>query len=174
MFHLWQGDTLSPVNTNTERIRPAEFKDAQAVFDLIKSFPNELLPRALSDIVENIDRFLVCEYEGRVIGTVSWQIMPEIGAPRRASVEIKSLAVDSKHARTGIGRKLVSCAIERIRPLDPAQIIALTFTPDFFRRLGFTEVPKATLMHKIYSGCINCTKYDSPFTCPEVAMAFTL
>jgi hypothetical protein len=29
-------------------------------------------------------------------------------------------------------------------------------------------------MHKIYTGCINCTKYDSPFTCPEVAMALTL
>ena len=162
------------MNTDTTIIRPAEFKDAQAIFDLIKSFPNELLPRAVSDIVENIDRFLVCELAGNVIGTVSWQIMPEIGAPRRASVEIKSLAVDLRHARMGIGRKLVGCAIERIRPLDPAQIIALTFTPEFFRRLGFLEVPKETMMHKIYSGCINCTKYDSPFTCPEVAMALSL
>ena len=167
------GAILCLVKTDTSRIRPAEFKDAQAIFDLIKSFPNELLPRALSDIVENIDRFLVCEHAGRVIGTVSWQIMPEIGAPRRASVEIKSLAVEAKHARAGIGRKLVGCAIERIRPLDPAQIIALTFTPDFFKKLGFVNVPKETLMHKIYSGCINCTKYDSPFTCPEVAMALS-
>jgi hypothetical protein len=37
--------------------------------------------------------------------------------------------------------------------------------------MGFKEVPKASLMHKLYMGCINCTKYDSPFTCPEVAMA---
>ena len=162
------------MKTETPRIRSAEFRDAQAIFDLIKSFPNELLPRALSDIVENIDRFLVCELADHVIGTVSWQIMPEIGAPRCASVEIKSLAVDSKHARLGIGRKLVSAAIERIRPLDPALIIALTFTPGFFEKLGFARVPKETLMHKIYAGCINCTKYDSPFTCPEVAMALTL
>lgn len=162
------------MNTDSPHIRPAEFRDAQAIFELIKSFPNELLPRAQSDIVENIDRFLVCELAGSIIGTVSWQIMPEIGAPRRASVEIKSLAVDSKHARTGIGRKLVRRAIDRIRPLDPAQIIALTFTPAFFGKLGFAVVPKETLMHKIYAGCINCTKYDSPFTCPEVAMALSL
>lgn len=166
--------TLSGVNSDPTRIRPAEFRDAQAIFDLIKSFPNELLPRAMSDIVENIDRFLVCEFAGQVIGTVSWQIMPELGAPRRASVEIKSLAINSQHARAGIGRKLVGCAIERIRPLEPAQIIALTFTPIFFGKLGFVEIPKETLMHKIYAGCINCTKYDSPFTCPEIAMALSL
>jgi len=29
-------------------------------------------------------------------------------------------------------------------------------------------------MHKIYTGCINCTKYDSPFTCPEVAMVLPM
>jgi amino-acid N-acetyltransferase len=162
------------MNKKTPRIRPAEFKDAQAIFELIKSFPGELLPRAQSDIVENIDRFLVCDLAGAVIGTVSWQIMPEIGAPRRASVEIKSLSVNAKHARAGIGRDLVRSAIERIRPLDPAQIIALTFTPGFFKKLGFVEVPKESLMHKIYAGCINCTKYDSPFTCPEIAMALTL
>jgi hypothetical protein len=29
-------------------------------------------------------------------------------------------------------------------------------------------------MHKIYMGCINCTKYSNPFTCPEIAMALDL
>ena len=44
----------------------------------------------------------------------------------------------------------------------------------FFKSLGFVEVPKEQLMHKIYTGCMSCTKYDSPFTCPEVAMAMDL
>jgi amino-acid N-acetyltransferase len=166
--------TLPAMNHETMQIRSAAFTDAQGIFDLIKSYPYELLPRAISDIVENIDRAIVCEIEQRVVGTVSWQILPEIGAPRRPSVEIKSLAVEAGLVKTGIGTKLVKGAIERIRPLHPAQIIALTFAPNFFRRLGFVEVPKETLMHKIYSGCINCTKYDSPFTCPEIAMALAL
>ena len=29
-------------------------------------------------------------------------------------------------------------------------------------------------MHKLYMGCLNCSKYDSPFTCPEVAMALNI
>jgi len=155
-------------------IRPAEFKDAEKIFSLIKSYPEELLPRPLSDIVQNIDRFIVCENSGKVIGTVSWQILPEIGMPRQPSIEIQSLAIERKHHKSGIGRALVNEAIRRIKPLHPSQIIALTFSSDFFRKLGFREIPKKQLMHKIYMGCINCSKYNSPFTCPEVAMALTL
>jgi hypothetical protein len=29
-------------------------------------------------------------------------------------------------------------------------------------------------MHKLYMGCINCTKHANPFTCPEIAMALDL
>jgi len=25
-------------------------------------------------------------------------------------------------------------------------------------------------MHKLYTGCMNCTKHANPFTCPEIAM----
>lgn len=156
-------------------IRPAEFRDAQKIFDTIKSFPEELLPRAISGIVQNIDRFLVAECGGELVGGVSWQIMPEIGASGRDhAVEIVSLAVTKPFHGRGVGRALVAAAIERIRPLHTSQILVLTFTPDFFRRLGFREVPKTTIMHKIYAGCINCTKYDSPFTCPEVAMVYDM
>jgi amino-acid N-acetyltransferase len=155
-------------------VRAAEFRDAETIFSLIKQYPEELLPRSMSDIVQNIDRFLVAERGGEVTGVVAWQILPEIGAPRRPSVEIQSLAVRKDLRKAGIGRTLVRGAIRRIRPLHPAQILVLTFTPEFFRKLGFRTVPKQHLMHKIYMGCINCSKYDSPFTCPEVAMALNL
>jgi amino-acid N-acetyltransferase len=155
-------------------VRPAGFEDVRTIFALIKKFPQELLSRPISDIVQNVDRFLVCESGGRVIGTVSWAILPEVGAPHNPSVEVKSLAVEAGHHRAGIGSKLVKAAIRRIRTQHPAQIIVLTFTPDFFRTLGFVEVPKASLMHKIYAGCVNCSKYDNPFTCPEVAMALEM
>jgi amino-acid N-acetyltransferase len=158
----------------SDTVRPAGFEDVRAIFTLIKKFPQELLSRPISDIVQNIDRFLVCEIGGRVIGTVSWAILPEVGAPHNPSVEVKSLAVEAGHHRAGIGSKLVKAAIRRIRMQHPAQIIVLTFTPDFFRSLGFVEVPKASLMHKIYAGCVNCSKYDNPFTCPEVAMALEM
>jgi len=152
-------------------VRNAAFKDAEAIFALIKTYPMELLPRSISDIAENIDRSLVCEWQGGIVGTVSWSILPEIGHVRHPAVEIKSLAVKKALVHKGVGGKLIQAAIKRIRVLNPSQIIVLTFTPGFFARMGFKEVPKASLMHKLYMGCINCTKYDSPFTCPEVAMA---
>ena len=151
-------------------VRNAGFEDTDAMFSLIKSYPDELLPRPISDIVENIDRFLVCEIDGRIAGIVSWQILPEIGFAKHPSVEVKSVAVQTEWRGKGIGTALVKAAIDRIKVLHPAQIIVLTFSPKFFRKLGFREVRKETLMHKLYMGCINCTKYDSPFTCPEIAM----
>jgi N-acetylglutamate synthase-like GNAT family acetyltransferase len=155
-------------------IRNAGFEDAGAIFALIKENPRELLPRSISDIVQNIDRFLVCATRGRIIGTAAWQILPEIGKPRDPSIEIMSVAV-SRHSRhKGVGSALVNAAIRRIKRFHPAQIVALTFTPKFFRRFGFNEVAKKTLMHKLYMGCINCAKYDSPFTCPEVAMTLVV
>ena len=151
-------------------IRNAEFRDAAAIFGLIRANPKEVLPRPISDIVQSIDRFLVCEEKGEVIGAVSWQILPEMAAGKDPAIEIKSLVVAESARGRGIGGALAKAAIKRAGVFRPAEIIVLTFYPDFFRRLGFKEVPKEGLMHKLYTGCINCTKYDSPFTCPEVAM----
>ena len=159
---------------SSHNIRPAGFEDVQAISALIKTYPDELLPRAISDIAQNIDRFLVCEKDGRVAGTISWKILPEIGMPKNPSVEIQSLAVEQSLLRSGIGQALTTEAINHIRPLHPSQIIVLTFTPDFFDKLGFCKIAKEKLMHKIYMGCVNCTKYDSPFTCPETAMSLSL
>ena len=154
-------------------MRSAEFEDVEAIFNLVKQYPEELLARSVSDIVQNIDRFIVCEQDGAVVGVISWQILPDIGL-HRPSVEIKSLAVEKSLQKTGIGKMLVETAIKRIRELHPLQIIALTFAPEFFLRMGFSEIPKEQLMHKIYIGCANCTKYDSPFTCPEIAVVLKM
>ena len=155
-------------------VRNAGFTDLEAIYNLIKAYPKELLARPLTDIAQNIDRFMVCEKGGKVVGTVSWSILPEIGHARHPSVEIKSVSVVRRLQGKGVGRSLIEAAIKRIKVLNPSQIIVLTFTPAFFEKMGFHEVPKASLMHKLYMGCINCAKYDSPFTCPEVAMAMDL
>ena len=162
------------MNANTYIIRAAGFNDAEAIYKLIRQYPRELLPRPINDIVQNMDRFLVCTINNKVVGTVSWQILPEVGSSVDPTIEIKSLAVSRKLRRKGIGKQLVMVAIEKIKELKPLKIIALTFTPTFFKHIGFKKISKRKLMHKIYAGCINCAKYDSPFTCPEVAMVLTL
>ena len=156
------------------KIRNAGFADVPAIFNLIKSNPKELVPRSHSDIIQNVDRFLVCEYRKKIVGVVSWAILPEIERAAHPTVEIKSLAVQKSVRKKGFGRILVEAAIERVRALHPEQILVLTFTPDFFALFGFKRIPKETIMHKLYTGCVNCSKYDSPFTCPEVAMGLML
>jgi len=155
-------------------VRVASLPDAQAIFDLIKSHPEELISRSLGDIVEHIDRFVVAVQHDKIVGCAAWQILPEVGEPERASVEIRSVAVRDGLRGAGVGTDMIRAILERIRPLRPAQAIVLTFAPKFFARLGFHEVPKTQLMHKIYMGCVNCTKHANPFTCPEIAMVLEL
>jgi amino-acid N-acetyltransferase len=152
------------------RVRPADLNDVQAIFDLIREHADELIARSFNDIVQNIDRFFVAEQSGGIVGCAAWNILPEIGEVMHTAVEIKSVAVRQPWRSQGTGRALVQAVIDRAAPLQVAQMIVLTFAPEFFRKLGFTEIPKTRIMHKIYMGCINCTKHANPFTCPEVAM----
>lgn len=159
---------------NQPSIRPAVLKDAEQIFNLIRSHKDDLISRPIGDIIQNIDRFVVSEAEGRVVGCAAWQILPEIGEPERASVEIQSVAVHQDYRRHHIGTRIVSTILENIMRFQPAQAIVLTFAPEFFSSLGFKVIPKTQVMHKLYMGCINCTKHANPFTCPEIAMALDL
>ena len=155
-------------------IRPAVLKDSEQIFNLIRSHKDDLISRPIGDIIQNIDRFVVCEAEGRVVGCAAWQVLPEIGEPERASVEIQSVAVHQDYRRHQIGTRIVSNILDTIKRFQPAQANVLTFAPEFFGSLGFKVIPKTQVMHKLYMGCINCTKHANPFTCPEIAMALDL
>ena len=72
--------------------------------------------------------------------------------------------------RKGIGRKIIEAIIARVAAFNPKEVVVLTLAPEFFAALGFREIPKTQIMHKLYTGCINCTKHTDPFTCPEIAM----
>ena len=153
-------------------IRQADLRDARPICALIKSNPLELIVRPLGDIVRNIDRFTVVYAGGRLVGCASYSILPEAGNFSHASVEMTSVALRKSWRGRGLGRLLVEAMVARISRLHPAQIIVLTYTPEFFRKIGFERISKQDIMYKIYSGCMNCTKHSNPFTCPEVAMAF--
>ena len=151
-------------------IRQAKLGDAEGIYALIGANVDRLVPRSLGNIVESIDRFVVAEADGKMAGCASYQIHPEIGAPEAATVEIVSVAVKEDFRRRGIGRALVEAVAERAAAFSPRELVVLTFAPEFFASLGFAEVPKTKIMHKLYTGCMNCTKHADPFTCPEKAM----
>ena len=150
--------------------RQAKLGDAERIYALIGRNADNLVPRSLANIVESIDRFVIAEADGEMAGCASYQIHPEIGAPEAASVEVVSVAVKSIFRRRGIGRMLVESVVASVRAFGPREIVVLTFAPEFFGALGFVEIPKTKIMHKLYTGCINCPKHANPFTCPEHAM----
>ena len=162
------------MSNDSLQIRAAGVRDALGIFNLIQGHHEDLIGRPLGDITENIDRFAVAEADGELAGCAAYNILPEAGDPLKASLEIRSVAVARAWRGRGVGRALVDAVFRRTAGLGIRQAIALTFAPGFFGRLGFTEVPKTTIMHKIYMGCMNCTRQADPFTCPEIAMVKSL
>ena len=152
-------------------VRDAVLSDTDGIFALIDSNRDLLAPRSVGNITESIDRFAVAELAGEIVGCASYQIHPEIGASAAAAtVELVSIAVRKDLRKSGIGRMLVEAVLARVAAFGPREAIVLTFSPGFFAKFGFREIPKVNLMHKLYTCCINCTKHSNPLTCPEIAM----
>jgi amino-acid N-acetyltransferase len=159
---------------DSSHIRRAHITDIGDIYEVIRENPTEVLPRSYQDILRNFDRFTVYDNAG-IKGVISYQVMPvfDIENPD-FSVEIVSFSVRRLQQGKGIGKMLLLHMIDVIRAMEPHRIIVLTFYPDFFRKFGFKETSKESLYQKIYQGCLNCTKYRSPLTCPEVAMELVL
>lgn len=169
-------ETDSPRDDGQVVVRPAVYEDARPIYNLIRLHADRLIVRSLSNVLEHLDRFLVAEArpEGRVVGALCYGLWPEIGDAMRTSAELQSVCVDGEWRRRGVGRRLVEAQIDRLRALHVWQIVVLTYEVRFFERLGFREADKRTLMYKLYTGCINCSKHENPFTCPEHAMVLSV
>ena len=171
---IQESDDMDEPKDCSAALRGATLRDAERIHALIRLHPDELVPRPMGNIVENIDRFIVAECGGELAGCAAYQIWPEIGDPLKATVELQSVAVAERFRRRGIGSRLVRGVIERVDSFRPKEFLVLTLTPAFFVSLGFQEIPKTHVMHKLYAGCINCTKHANPFTCPEKAMTLEM
>jgi len=82
--------------------------------------------------------------------------------------EVRSLYVEKKYRKSGVGRNLVEACISEAITLDLLRIFTLTYQTEFFKSVGFVVTDKSELPEKVWSDCINCPKY--PDFCDEVAM----
>ncbi|SMP13839.1 amino-acid N-acetyltransferase [Desulfurobacterium pacificum] len=148
-------------------VRKALISDAEKIQYLINEYAKQglMLPRSINSIYENIRDFWVCEENGEVVGTCALTIFWSDLA------EIRSLAVAPEHVRKGIGTLLVKKSLEEAKELGIERVFTLTYQVEFFKKLGFKEIDKNSLPHKIWRDCINCVKFPN---CDETAMEITL
>jgi len=149
-----------------KKVEKAKINDAQRMHELINSLADkgEMLPRALSEIYENLrDYFVVRDSNNQVIGCVALHISWADLA------EIKSLAVSGDKQAQGLGSVLVEACINEARELGIPTIFCLSYKPAFFEKYNFRQVDKMELPRKIWSECYRCPKFPD---CDEVALVY--
>jgi len=148
-------------------IRRARIPDVRAIHQLLLFYAQDgqLLGRSLADIYDALRDFYVYEEDGVILGVGALAICWEDLA------EVRSLAVADGQQGKGIGRQIVSACLDEARELGLKRVFALTYQPDFFKRVGFEDIEKSELPQKIWSVCINCVKFPD---CDEFALAINI
>jgi len=154
-------------------IRNARMGDVKKIYDLLKFFAEKdlLLGRSLSSLYDQLRDFNVYvessdesgAEQGELIGACALHICWENLA------EIRSLAVSEKYQSREVGTQLVEQALSEAGSYGINRVFTLTYQPDYFRRFGFRDIDKSELPHKVWSDCIQCSKFPD---CNEEAMVW--
>lgn len=121
-----------------------------------------LLSRSFSSLYDQLRDFKVfADESGELLGVcalhISWADL----------AEIRSLAVKEEAQGQKIGAKLVRSCLEEAKEFGISNVFTLTYQSDFFRKQGFADADKRDLPHKIWSDCLNCSKFPD---CDEEAL----
>jgi amino-acid N-acetyltransferase len=147
----------------TVAVRKAAMRDIPGMLALINSYAANgiMLPRTEFEMSEHIRDFSVA-YEGELLvgcGALHFY------TPTTA--EVRSLAVLPEIKQRGIGRALVEALEQEARENDLEAIFAFTYAPQFFGKLGFSEIERGELPLKAWKDCLRCPKFQH---CDEIAV----
>ncbi len=150
------------------KVEKAKISDAQQMHEMVNKFAErgEMLPRALSEIYEDIrDYFVIRDKNGQVIACVALHISWSDLA------EIRTLAVSENKQEQGLGSLLIKSCLDEAKQLGIDKLFCLTYKPAFFEKNGFVQVDKMELPRKIWSECFRCPKFPD---CDEVALIYQM
>lgn len=144
-------------------IKPALLRDIPALLSVINGYAAKgiMLPRTELEMAENIRDFVAAFDGDRIIGCGALHIY----TPQ--SAEVRSLAVLPETKGTGIGRRIVESLIADAQKHEMTSVFAFTYSPGFFRKLGFEELDRDELPLKAWKDCLRCPKFQA---CDEIAM----
>ncbi len=137
--------------------------DVKKIQKLVKFYADkdEMLPRSLSELYENIRDFFVYSDGNKIYGCAALHINWEDLA------EIKAVAVAKSKARQGVGTKLINACLDEAKKMKIKEVFVLTYKPEFFKKFGFSLIDKSKLPHKIWTECIKCVNFPN---CNEIAL----
>jgi amino-acid N-acetyltransferase len=144
--------------------------DIKKIYKLLQYFADKdlLLGRSLSSLYDQLKDFSVYvekaeddQDQEELAGVCAFHICWDNLA------EIRSLAVAEGYQGKGVGQQLVDKALTEADSYGITKVFTLTYQPEFFRKLGFKDIDKAELPHKVWSDCINCSKFPD---CNEEAL----
>jgi amino-acid N-acetyltransferase len=144
-------------------VRAAAIGDVPEIHHLLEIYAQQgnLLPRSMNELYRHLRDFFVAAHGGRVVGCAALEIFTDnLG-------EVRSLVVADEFKGLGLGKQLVERVAAEARGIGLKRLMALTYVPAFFHKLGFKTVPKETLPEKVWTVCVKCYKYNH---CDETAV----
>ena len=147
-------------------VRPASEAYVPQIFRLLAFYAVKqiVLPRTEADIRYYLGNFTVCADGNDIVGCMA---VRDFG---NRLFEVRSLAVKPEFQGRGIGRMLLTAAVERLKEnFERFKLFALTYQSGFFIASGFSKVEKAMFPEKIWSDCMLCAKREH---CDEEAVLF--
>jgi amino-acid N-acetyltransferase len=149
-------------------LRKAKVSDVKAIHSLLLNYSKSgvLLGRSLSDLYDQIRDFYVSVNDDNIlVGICGLHVCwDDLG-------EIRSLAVKDEYKGQDRGLELVKACVREAEDFGLNKLFVLTYVPDFFKKLGFENVDKKVLPHKVWADCMNCLKFPD---CDEEAMMIKL
>ncbi len=148
-------DESRPVNKIAYCVRRAHFDDLDLILALLEPFVQQkkLLRRTRAEIILLMHNGYVAEYvnpngEKEIIGFSAVEIYS------RKLGEIQCLAVADGFHGNGIGSELVKACVERARDIGILEVMAISSSDAFLRKLGFDySLPeqKRALFYQLHS-----------------------
>ncbi len=147
----------------------AKLSDIPAMQELVIQEVQDgiILQRSEDEVSTNIRSYVLAKYGDKIVGYGALHIH----SMRLA--EIRSLVVDSKYRGQNIGKDIVNFSLSEAKELGVSQeVLVLTYLADFFKKIGFVEIPKETIPeHKIWADCIKCIHFP---VCNEISLVYKL
>jgi amino-acid N-acetyltransferase len=148
-------------------LRTAEVREVGKLHALIQSNLEEghLLPRTLDELALHATRVVVAVKGRSIVGCA------ELAALSPTVAEVRSLAVDGAARGGRVGTMIVDELRRRAQREGFDKLCAFTHVPGYFTNMGFSIVPHAWLLEKIFTDCVKCPQFR---VCGQYALVVPL